>query len=675
MPIRKEHITLVEDVLESALKEKAPGTLRVPETGDPLWNASDPALKKAALFASDAAETINWPLLTASDYLSFTRTGERAAFEKKYFLRRRKLNTLVLGTCFSKDPAPLLNAALDGISLILDEASWCLPAHNSKIRDTPQEPLPDPDFPIIDLFAAESGALLGLTGAILAPSLSQISPYPLRRIRKEIRERITSPYLTCHFWWMGDGRSQMLNWTPWITQNVLLSVFSGSDHSEEEAVKILRQAALSLDYFLDEYGDDGCCCEGAQYYSHAGLCLFGSLELMNELLGGHISKVFSNPLIGRIADYIRAVHVQGPWYINYSDCSPLAGHRSAREYLFGKRTGNADLSLFAAEDYKGSVWFGTGKEETEAEKKAAVTAALLHEDDDGRLLLSEENLWYHLLQIRCHSEMLKAAETGLVFPVGMSLKSSSADHPHSADSACKVSQHAESRSATEDVWYPSSGLLLSRDSRTFFAMKAGGNHDPHNHNDTGSITVYRDGQPFLIDLGVETYTAKTFSKDRYSIWTMRSPYHNVMTFLDGDHLVEEKAGAQYHAINTVCEMTDTAASLSMELAPAFGDPRIRSVSRRVIFHRNKPVFGTILDSVDADLPCVLSLLTYEKPVETPKGIRIGNLGYIKAEKAGEVRIERLPIQDARLAIAWKHDCFRILIPFSSETLRVDLIGA
>lgn len=642
MPIRKTHLTLAEDALERAIAENKPGMLMPPDIeARGFWDHADRTFASSAVTAAEAAGDLPWPLLTASDYLAFTRTGDRAAFEKKYFFRRRRLSALVLGTCFRNDAGAFLDSAVDGIGLLLDEAGWCLPPHNTKVRDQTPEPLPDPDFPVLDLFAAETGALLGLSGALLRPALDRISPYIIRRIRKEIRERITDPYLHTHFWWMGDGKSQMLNWTPWITQNVLLSVFTGEDHTEEEAGQILRQAARSLDYFLDEYGDDGCCCEGAQYYRHAGLCLFGSLELIDLILPGSMEAVFGAPLVRNMADYIRVVHAAGPWYINYADCSPMAGHRDAREYLFGRRTGNAALSHFAAEDYRDNVWFGTGKEKTGEEIREAVKKALDTEHDEGRLLLSEPNLFYHLLQISAHGQMLQEADRKSEIP-------------------------------RKDVWYASTGLLVAGDDRTVLAAKAGGNGDAHNHNDTGSVTVFRDGRPYLIDLGVETYTAKTFSRDRYTIWTMRSSYHNVMTFCDGDSPVEEKAGSEFAAADTVCRITDQSSSLSMELAPVFDDRRIRSVRRQVTLHRNAAVFGSICDTVDADLPCVLTLLTYEKPVLSGSSIRIGDLGSIRAEGAGRIQIETLPIEDERLQTAWKHDCYRILIPFAGKRLEVFL---
>ena len=63
----------------------------------------------------------------------------------------------------------------------------------------------------------------------------------------------------------------------------------------------------------------------------------------------------------------------------------------------------------------------------------------------------------------------------------------------------------------KDIFYPSTGLFIARDSRFCLAVKAGDNDDSHNHNDTGSFTIYKDGKPLFADIGVETYQAKTFS--------------------------------------------------------------------------------------------------------------------------------------------------------------------
>ena len=54
--------------------------------------------------------------------------------------------------------------------------------------------------------------------------------------------------------------------------------------------------------------------------------------------------------IQNIAEYIYCMHVDGPYYVNFDDCSPFAGWRGAREYLFALRTENPDMARFAAQD-------------------------------------------------------------------------------------------------------------------------------------------------------------------------------------------------------------------------------------------------------------------------------------------------------------------------------------
>src|SRR5437868_13875778 len=63
----------------------------------------------------------------------------------------------------------------------------------------------------------------------------------------------------------------------------------------------------------------------------------------------------------------------------------------------------------------------------------------------------------------------------------------------------------------------------------YVAAWGGHNAQSHNHNDVGNFIVYGDGTPVLIDVGVETYSAKTFSAQRYEIWPMQSAYHNLPT--------------------------------------------------------------------------------------------------------------------------------------------------
>lgn len=428
---------------------------------------------------------------------------------------------------------------------------------------------------------------------------------------------------------MGDGKSHMNNWTSWCTQNVLMAAafYKGWDRPSGSAGSfsmkaILEKACQSLDYFLDEYGPDGCCDEGAQYYRHAGLTLFGAMEVLNKITGDAFSSLYKEEKIRNIASYIFHVHVAGPYYVNFADCSPIAGRCGAREFLFGKRTNNPELMTFAAKDYL---------------------------ESDDQLIFDEHNLFYHLQAVFTHQELLDwDSFRPLSYP---------------------------------DLYYPSAGVFLARDKILCLAVKAGDNDDSHNHNDVGSFTIYKDGKPLFIDVGVETYQQKTFSPERYEIWTMQSRFHNLPSFGDdtgitaSDNIpltaggIIQKAGEAYRACQVDTHFGPDASRISLEIAPAYGDARVLSYCRTAVLHKagsdcpdEKP-YITIMDTYRTeDLPVTLSLMTYEKPVLTAPGcLTVGNLGACQITGASQIAIEAIPITDPRLKGAWKHEIYRCLV--------------
>jgi hypothetical protein len=91
------------------------------------------------------------------------------------------------------------------------------------------------------------------------------------------------------------------------------------------------------------------------------------------------------------------------------------------------------------------------------------------------------------------------------------------------------------------------------------------NDKSHNHNDCGNFIIYLDGEPAIIDVGVETYTARTFSGDRYSIWTMQSAYHNLPT-ING---VMQKNGRQYAGRDVQYQTWPDSVRFSLDIAGAY----------------------------------------------------------------------------------------------------------
>ena len=541
-----------------------------------------------------------WSTILASDYMEYTQTGNRSRFEALYFARRLKLNALVLGECIEGEGRFLVEV-INGLWLICEESGWQLPAHNSHVRGGSRTSLPDTQNPVIDLFAAETAANLALVSHLLAPQLDTILA---TRISSEIDQRITKPYLSRHFWWMGNGDERMNNWTAWITQNVLLSTFlRPTDQVTRRAV--VEQGLKSLDAFQKDYADDGACEEGALYYGHATLCLFTGLAVLEEAAPGVTGAVLRENKLCSMAEFIRHMHVADDQFFNFADAPARFETSGLREYLVGKAVASPQLQAFAVDRWKRS---------------------------SKHLMQDEWNLWYRVQAVLGEGELAEA----------------------SFKPPAKV-----------DMFYPGIALAIARDDIFDLAVKGGNNGESHNHNDVGSITLYKHGRPFLIDVGVETYTAKTFSPQRYDIWTMQSAFHNLPSFGG----VMQKDGEAFAARDFCVDFAQDYAEISQDLARAYPpEAGVQTYIRTVRLVRDQHV--EIIDDHEGERDAVLSLLTVEEPRIAGDTLILGGLGSIEIEGAGSPTIETIQIGDLRLRQSWPDIIHRTLIPLKGKRLRL-----
>jgi hypothetical protein len=572
-----------------------------PTAGDRAsWQSLPTDVRDSLQARGESLVDTAFPPLPASAYMDFRRLGDRARFEAVYLARRRTLNAAVMAECVAHE-GRFLDQVIDGIFALCEESGWQLPAHNTLVRDALTTILPDIDTPVLDLFACETGAQLAVIDHLLGAELDAVSPLIRARVRREIEARIVTPYLNRHFWWMGNGDEPMCNWTVWCTQNVLLAATVG-DYPADLRRQVVIKAAASLDAFLKDYADDGCCEEGAQYYRHAGLCLFNAMDILNRVTDGAFATVARSDKIRNIADYIVNIHARGAYYFNFADCSPMAGPAGAREYLFGLAVGSDRLTDFAATDWAAST---------------------------DRDLPDEINLYYRL---------------------------------QAAFAAERIAAHRPAAPRTQkDIHYPSVGLFVMRDATFDLAVKAGDNGDSHGHADAGSLILYKNGEPLLIDVGVETYTAKTFSAARHEIWTIRSAYHNLPLFGG----VEEGYGATYGIRDVVFEPGNRESRVSMDLASAFPPATSVTTARRTI----RFVKGEHIEVEDVRSPAgpsTLHLMLARHPDIVTDTLVLPGLGAIGVEGGGAATIEAIAITDPRLRLAWPETLYRVSIPFEDR---------
>jgi hypothetical protein len=565
----------------------------------------NPALE-ATIDRAQSYDLMNWQPLPFVYWLNYTREGNRVDYEDIYFKRRVKLGDLVMAEV-AHYKGQYLDGILNGLIAICEESAWQLPAHNSEVRDEPSKAMPNVNRPILDLFACETGALLATVYYLLGEELERISPGLKERVRHELEHRIIRPYLDGWFWWMGGRGERTLNWTVWCTQNVLLTGFL-FDFPQEVREEIVIKGSQSVEYFLADYGEDGSCDEGAGYYRHAGLCLYTCLDILDKVTGerGKFSKVWQEPKIKNIARYILQVHVEDKYYINYADCSPTPGPAGVREFLFGKKCQDSLLCSFAAKDAKNSTF-------------------QLSEGD----ISTYANLFYRVQEICTLEELYNYSISSETVP---------------------------------DIYYPSTGLFVVRDSRFCLGVKAGNNGDNHNHNDVGSVILYKNGKPLLIDLGVESYTAKTFSKDRYDIWVMQSSWHNLAQF---DGFMEE-AGSVYAATKVQVELGDEISSIQMELAGAWPkEAPIESYRRQVMLYKNNHVL--IKDYCQGDYQeAYLNLMFARRPILNDKQIVLEDFAILELTGVIESKVQEVEIKDPRLQGAWGDKVYRVQLKFENE---------
>lgn len=429
-----------------------------------------------------------WQLVKATDYLDFKRTGNRNTMQDPYFDNQNALGNLVLAE-LAEGKGRFMDQIIDGVFQNCEMTSWVLSAHFNLSEKTVKNPLPDVKENLIDLFAAQTGTILSWTYYFLHHAFDKVNPLISQRLRFELQKRILDPYMNMNFWWTAlppyiTGFPHVNNWNPWCNANVLQCYMLLENDRDKLAAAVYRSMS-SVDQFINA-DKDGACDEGPGYWGVAGGKMFDYLSLLQKLTGGKIS-LFNRPEIKNIAEYIYRASAANGWVVNFSDASAKGKGNPYFIYNFGRAVESDDMMHFAA---------------------------YLKKLDTATDVLDSRDI-YRALQNVSISEELENTTPEFTIPAYS--------------------------------WYPKTEYCFMSDKQgNFVAAKGGNNNENHNHNDVGSFIYFSNSVPIIMDAGVGEYTAKTFSADRYSIWTMQCNYHN-LPLING---IAEHAGAQFRAINS-----------------------------------------------------------------------------------------------------------------------------
>ncbi len=442
------------------------------------------------------------PQLPATLYMQFYRNGNRSRYEGPYFARRMAIETLLFGELLEKQ-GRFTDQLVDYVWAVLEETSWVIPAHNLPCHGNPIPCLPDSfdlaeendDMRHIDLFSAETAAIMAMVYALGAEILDPVTPVIRRRIKDSLKKRTFHPYYDVigeNNWWTGETGRVLMNWTPWIISNVLTAVLLCEDDPEKRAHAVNRSIGI-LEKFTNDYHEDGGCDEGPGYWNHAAGSYFDCLEIINDLTAG-AGDFRADPFMKKMAEYIADMQLTDGVWANFADAAHNIRPDMELITRMARITGSEKLFAFVRKNSK--------------------------PEEFGR--------W----QTRR-------------FGVERGLRNLNEVYPEAAADAAEESPE-------DSVFYPGIQVMVAKKksaSGALFALAAKGGHndEAHNHNDIGSFILYADGKPVFIDAGVEQYTKTTFNDDRYTLWGMQSLYHNLPAFRrDGGEWIAEPYGRQYH---------------------------------------------------------------------------------------------------------------------------------
>lgn len=545
-----------------------------------------------------------WQVVKATDYLAYERTGSRVIMEKPMNENATALSRLFFAE-LAEGKGRYLDQIINGVWYFTEMSTWSLSAHVPAFQSS-KRTLPQEGTHVVDLMAGDMGSMLSWIYYYLKPAMDKVNPEISSRLKTHIQQRIISPYLARNdMWWQGfelKGNQLVNNWNPWCNFNVLTCLLLVEDRPETQLAGIYK-TMRSVDKFINYVKADGACEEGPSYWGHAAGKLYDYLQLLSTATH-HQVTIFDQALVRDMGEYIAQSYIGGDhWVVNFADASAKGGENPYLIYRYGKAVNSEEMKQFA------------------------------------KYLVSKKK------------EQFKASRD--VFR-GLEDLQAMAEIDHSK-AALPTNAYK---------WYPETEVLFLKQPGDFFAAKGGHNNESHNHNDIGSFIFYRNEQPIFIDAGVGTYNKKTFSDERYDIWTMQSAYHNLPQINGTD----QQFGATYRsrAVSFIPE------SKLFELDIAGAYPASAEVKHWKRSYQLKKGELIIKDTFDIEKPTkanIIHFLLAKKPQIGNGSIRLNDGRYTLSYDATlfDATVETITQDDPRLSNVWGDAIYRLSLTAKKVT--------
>ncbi len=432
------------------------------------WDALLGQYKPQFIAAGEKYLHFDWLVIRATDYLEYSRSGNRYTQEYRIRKNAEALSCLVMAE-LAEGKGRFLDDIMNGSFLFCEYTSWAVSHHLASFQKV-KSPVPDYRDDILALYQGNFSQMLSWVWYFFHEEFDKQDIGIAARIRHEIDKRELTPFLERNdFDWMGfKPKIRPNNWNPWCNSNVLIC-FMLMENDRDRLAAAIGKCIDSLDKYLSSLPADGACDEGPVYwYSSAGN-LLGCLECLSLITGGQLAYT-GNEFIRHFGEYIVDANIHGDWQANFSDAVPTDNVGSPTLFRFAALTGSEKMRDFAVHSF--------------------------HADGYDPVDANWTTLYRALENLR----------------------------------TCRTMQSLPDRGFTPSdfVWYPVTELCFMRSGKGYLAVKGGHNHERHNHNDVGTCIYFYDGKPVLVDAGPATYNSKTFDKRfRYKMWNNSSDGHNL----------------------------------------------------------------------------------------------------------------------------------------------------
>lgn len=559
----------------------------------------------ASWYISKGEKNLNyeWKTFSDDDYAEYSKSGDTSTLQNKFYSNNDAIMYLFMAE-LAEGKGRFIPQLKKGLENAIQMKSWAFPADIAAIY---KSPVPDVKKPVISLVAGEVADMYSWIYYLLKDEFSKKGSTIAPRLKEEIQKRILKPYMTRYWWWDGSRNyhGQMLNnWTPWNLSNILSIAMLIEDNPDTYA-KIAYNTILGMDKYLNYISGDGACVEGQTYWQYAAGKTFDYLDMLKLATDGKVD-LMNEELIKDMGEYIARTYVGDGWVVNFADASAKGeGMNPFLIFRYGKGVNSNLLMSFGAS--------------LDPQRNATPSYG------------------YEALRT------LRAIE---ILPEERSYKG-------------KFVRPANS-------WYPEAEVCyMTTPQGLFYASKGGNNDESHNHNDIGTISLYIDQYPILLDAGVGTYTRQTFDDERYTIWNMQSGWHNV-PIING---YEQSYGAQYKA----SKASSTENRFSVDIAGAY--PKSANVNSWVrtseIDGRELKVTETF-DLKKTSKPNVINFLTWgDIDISEPGVVHINANGH-KAELIYDSNVFKVStterqLTDKKLTNVWGSKLTRVSLTAKSKT--------